>query len=212
MALLAVGAAASFAYAFFLRDPELRIYRFGQAIDNSIVDAELLLGIGREDFLNLLQRDVGDLIRIGADYEPALNIDRELGHFRESLGHLRDYVQEAVPLMEAVHNDADFGALRQRAQRLRRHRELADIFIGQQESRVLLLGSLNVAMVELYGLLSDFEGMFYETDPWVTLPYVQAVIQQFERIEGIHREYMEAVEAYARTKARFYLAIRGERS
>jgi len=208
MALLLILTAASFVYALFFSNPAVRIYQFGQNIDNGIADANLLLDMGREEILNLLQRDTADLIRIGSNYETGLNIEREMGHFQDSLAKLSAYVEKAVPRMDRIYERADFAAEARRATTLGRHQELAETFIVLQQTRLSNLQMFNGALVELHERLLEFETRFYEPDPWVSIPYFQSLLEQFDLLQMLHEEYADVVGDYIRAKTNFYLAIR----
>lgn len=208
MILLVLGAVASVVYAFAFSQPDIRIYRFGQTIDNRIADADLTLAMSREELLELLQRDVADLIRIGIDYEPGLNIEREFGHFRETMADLSAYMDQVMPQLVQIVQQSEFEGQFQRAASLNHHGDLAVAFLENQQHRLETLGNLNGALGSLYDDLQHFETMFYESDPWVAIPYFQSLLEGFSTLLDYHDAYVEAVLEYARAKTQFYLALR----
>jgi len=206
--LLIVAAVASLVYAFSFSQPQIRVYRFGQAIDNEIADADLSLEQTREELLDLLQRDVADLIRIGTDYEASLNIEREFGHFQETMASLSLYMAQVLPVLNDIIDQTDFEGQLSRAASLNLHADLAVAFLEAQQERLRTLSALNGAVADLYGQLQHFESYFYEADPWVSIPYFQSLLEQFEAVAGYHGTYVEALDSYSRTKTQFYLALR----
>ncbi|MCL1950425.1 MAG: hypothetical protein FWF59_11905 [Turicibacter sp.] len=208
MLLLALGLAASLVYAFRFSNPAVRAYQFGQNIDDGLADAALSFPKRREELLDLLQRDVGDLVRIGQNYEAGLNIDREFAHFHETYGLLGDYIATVTPKVEAIYHRSDFNRALAHAGRAGIHASVATGFISYQQERMGALLAVHGALAGLYEALSSFEAMFFEPDPWVAVPYFQEVLDRFDEIAVLHDGYLDALGSYARTKTDFYLAIR----